>query len=331
MRDSAPLVSIVTSSFNRADYAEASVRSLLDQTYPNIEVVVTEDGSTDDTLAVLKAIDDPRLSVVPQANAGNGMGLNAAIARSRGDFIAIQDFGDISAPTRIARQMEILLREPQIGVVGCWVSRRDVQTGDVSYLRHRKSRPFVEAILREVPFTHGEVMYRRAVFDQAGGYRRMFRYAVDRDLFIRMSRLCDYTVIEEHLYEQLLFPGGISTAPEKLILQAYFAELANQCGEAVLAGERDLVEAHGDMAPFFMRRTRRAANRMARNALKPMANGQREASRTLVDAALREAITPTTALIAAADRLVFSSARIQALLLPLLAGARARWTRRKAV
>lgn len=331
MSNDLPLVSVVTSSYNRAAYAEASVRSVLDQTYRNIELVVIEDGSSDDSLAVLNAIEDPRLRIIPQANAGNGMALNNAIAHSSGDFVAVQDFGDISAPTRIARQVEVLLSDPGIGVVGCWVSRRDVETGDLSYLRHRKTRPFAQAILSEVPFTHGEVMYRRAIFDAAGRYRRMFKYAVDQDLFIRMSRLCDYAIVEEELYQQLLFPDGISTVPEKLILQAYFAELANQCGERVAAGESDLVETYGDLAPFFMRRTWRTANRIARTALKPMSLGQRDASRTLVDAALREALTPMTALVAAAHRIAFSSERAERAVLPLIAAARSRWARRKAV
>lgn len=329
MTQEAPFVSIVTSCYNRARYLHASLDSLLGQRYPAFEVIVVDDGSTDGSGALLDAIDDPRLTVLRQQNQGNGMGLNTGIAAARGALIAIHDFGDICHPDRIARQVAVLAQNPAIGLVGCWVSRRDVTTGDVTYLRHRKTRPFVEAILKETPFTHGEVMYRRDLWEAAGRYRRVFRYAVDRDLFVRMSRLCDYAVIEEELYEQLLFPDGISTVPEKLILQAYFAELANECGERALRGEPDLVEQFGESAGFFLRPSARVANRLARNALKPLSQGQREAAFKMIDAGRREKATPLTMAVMLAYRMIYFSAGTERLLLPLLTGARARWTRRK--
>jgi glycosyltransferase involved in cell wall biosynthesis len=328
-RTETPLVSIVTSVYNRLRYGETSLRSLLDQNYHNFEVIAVDDGSTDGSGAWLDSVDDPRLKVLHQQNQGNGMGLNAGIAAARGALIAIHDFGDICHPERIARQAAVLASRPEIGLVSCWVSRRDVATGDRTYLRHRKTRPFAEAILKETPFTHGEVMYRKELWEKAGRYRREFRYAVDRDLFVRMSRLCDYHVIEEDLYEQLLFPDGISTVPEKLILQAYFAELANECGERVLRGESDLVDAYGAAAGFFLRPSRRVADRLARNGLKPLSLGQREAAFKLIDAGRREKATPLTMAIMLAYRAIYHSERTERLLLPLLRRARDRWTRRK--
>ena len=206
-----PLVSIVTSVYNRLAYAQPSLDSLLAQTWPNFEIVMVDDGSTDGTEDWLDSLTDPRIRVLRQENQGNGAGLNTAIAAARGELIAIHDFGDICHPDRVARQAEVLLSHTEIGVVSCWLSRRDVVSGDRTYLHHRKTLPFRDAILRSAPFSHGEVMYRKALWRAAGGYRREFRYAVDRDLFIRLSRLCEYHVIEEELYEQLLFPGGISS------------------------------------------------------------------------------------------------------------------------
>jgi len=257
-----PQVSIVTSCYNRLAYCEESIATLLGQTHPDFEVVVVDDGSTDGSGDWLASLRDPRLTVLRQANQGNGMGLNAAIAASRGPYIAIFDFGDLCDPDRIARQAALLDREPDIGVVGCWVRRRNVATGDVTFKRHRKDKPFAKAIFEGTPFTHGEVMYRRNVFEAAGRYRRAFRYAVDRDLFVRMSRHCDYAVIEADLYEQRLFPDGISSVPEKLILQAYFSHLATECGRRVARGETDLVEQYGESAGFFLKPSAHVASRL---------------------------------------------------------------------
>jgi glycosyltransferase involved in cell wall biosynthesis len=314
--------------YNRLAFAEPSLASLLAQTWPNFEIVMVDDGSTDGTGAWLDAIEDPRVRVLRQQNQGNGMGLNTAIAAARGELIAVHDFGDICHPDRIARQAQILLTRPEIGVVSCWVSRRDVVSGDITYLRHRKTGPFVEAILRSTPFTHGEVMYRRAVYEAAGRYRREFRYAVDRDLFVRMSRICDYHVIEEELYEQRLFADGISTVPEKLIQQAYYAQLANECGRRVLRGESDLVEQYSHAAAFFVRPSATVANRIARQGMRPMAVGQRAAAEKMMRAALAEKATPTTVLGMLAFRAIYFNKMTQAALLPLFAWLRRSWVRR---
>jgi glycosyltransferase involved in cell wall biosynthesis len=325
-----PLVSIVTSVYNRVDHAPPSLASLLAQSWPNFEIVMVDDGSTDGTGAWLDGLSDPRIRILRQQNQGNGMGLNTAIQAARGELIAIHDFGDICHPDRVAKQAEVLLARPEIGVVSCWLSRRDVVTGDVTYLRHRKTLPFREAILRSAPFSHGEVMYRKALWDAAGRYRREFRYAVDRDLFVRMSRLCDYHVIEEELYEQRLFPGGISSTPDKLILQAYFAELANECGRRVLRGEEDLVARHSHAAAFFLRPSKTVANRIARQGLAPLAAGDREAAGRLIGAGRAEKATPFTMLAMLAFRAIFFSDRSERTLLPLFARLRRRWTRRRA-
>jgi glycosyltransferase involved in cell wall biosynthesis len=323
-----PLVSIVTSVYNRLAFAEDALASLLAQSWPNFEIVMVNDGSTDGTADWLVKIDDPRVRVLHQNNQGNGMGLNTAIAAARGELIAIYDFGDICHPERIARQARVLMERPEVGVVGCWVRRRDVVSGDVTYLHHRKTRPFVDAILRSSVFTHGEVMYRRSVYEAAGRYRPEFKYAVDRDLFVRMSRLCDYHIIEEMLYEQRLFPDGISTVPEKLILQAYYAELANECGRRMLRGERDLVEQYGHAAAFFVKPSATVANRIARQGMRPMAVGRRDAAETMMRAALREKLTPTTVLAMLAFRTIYLNETTQALFLPVFAWLRRHWVRR---
>lgn len=326
--ESCPLISIVTSIYNRCEFAEEALASLLAQSWPNFEIVMVNDGSTDGTEAWLGTLDDPRIRVLHQSNQGNGMGLNAAIAAARGDLIAIYDFGDICHPDRIARQAHVLMTRPEIGVVGCWVRRRDVVSGDVTYLHHRKTMPFADAILRGTLFTHGEVMYRRSAFDVAGGYRRAFRYAVDRDLFVRMSRHCDYHIIEETLYEQRLFADGISTVPEKLILQAYYAELANECGRRVRRGEKDLVEQYGAAAPFFVKPSATVARRIARQAMRPFAVGRRDAAEMMLRAALAEMATPTTVLAMLAFRVIYFNETTQRLLLPIFSWARRRWVRR---
>ncbi|MEL7029538.1 MAG: glycosyltransferase family A protein, partial [Pseudomonadota bacterium] len=96
--ETAPLVSVVTIFYNRADHVRSSIESLLSQTYPNMEIVAVDDGSTDDTLRELQAIEDPRYRVISKENTGFTRSLNFAIAQTSGAYVAIHDAGDISYP-----------------------------------------------------------------------------------------------------------------------------------------------------------------------------------------------------------------------------------------
>ncbi|RYF04511.1 MAG: glycosyltransferase family 2 protein, partial [Oxalobacteraceae bacterium] len=148
-----PIVSIITVFHNRAEHVEASIASLLAQRGVDYEIVALDDGSTDDTLACLQAISNPRLTVVAQANTGFTAAINTAIAHSRGRYIAIHGAGDISLPNRIARQAAILEARPEVGVIGCHVSN-DAKLGSDRYvIRPPDGLPFFETLLGRNLFT----------------------------------------------------------------------------------------------------------------------------------------------------------------------------------
>src|SRR5690625_1367943 len=116
------LVSIVTVFYNRANYVKASIESLLNQTYENIEIIAIDDGSTDNTLEKLKLFEsDSRFKVISHSNIGFVRSIKKAIKYSNGEVIAVHGSGDISLPSRIEKQVDILIKKPHIGVVGCEV------------------------------------------------------------------------------------------------------------------------------------------------------------------------------------------------------------------
>jgi glycosyltransferase involved in cell wall biosynthesis len=115
-----PLVSIVLCVYNAGDYLRPAVLSIVNQTYRNLEIIIIDDGSTDGCLDTIKDLQaDRRLRVVRQANATRPVALNRALDLVQGEFYAIQDADDISEPTRIQRQVELMSSRPGVAAVFC--------------------------------------------------------------------------------------------------------------------------------------------------------------------------------------------------------------------
>ena len=115
-----PLVSIVTCVYNAGEYLRPSVLSIVNQTYRNLDIIIVDDGSTDDSLdTITDLLDDSRIRVFRQANAGRSVALNRALDLVQGEFYAIQDQDDISDPTRIQKQLEAMLSRPELAAVFC--------------------------------------------------------------------------------------------------------------------------------------------------------------------------------------------------------------------
>jgi glycosyltransferase involved in cell wall biosynthesis len=118
--EASPLISIGMPAFNCEKTLATAVRSILNQSYDNWELLLIEDGSEDRTLDVARRFRDPRISVVTdQVHKGLVPRLNQAVAMSRGKYFARMDADDVSYPERLERQVEYLERNPEIDLLGC--------------------------------------------------------------------------------------------------------------------------------------------------------------------------------------------------------------------
>ena len=107
-----PLVSVLIPAYNVERYAAETIQSVLDQTYPNVEVIVVDDGSTDQTLSVLRRFEAPGVRVIAQGNAGACVARNRALAEAQGDYLQYLDADDLLSPDKIERQVDLLSRSP---------------------------------------------------------------------------------------------------------------------------------------------------------------------------------------------------------------------------
>jgi Glycosyl transferase family 2 len=194
---SRPLVSVIMSMLNSAATVGAAVRSVQMQTLQDWELIVIDNGSTDESSPIVSAFNDPRIRLTREASSsGLATRLNQAVALSRGDFIARMDSDDICFPERLACQVARLRQDSKLDVLGCGavVFTNDlVPVGELPVgLTHREitSRPFIG-----FPFPHPTWCGRAAWF-HANRYDSELMYAEDQDLLLRTFRHSTFGALE---------------------------------------------------------------------------------------------------------------------------------------
>lgn len=284
------LVSIVTVYYNRSEQVVESINSLLNQTYKNIEVIAVDDGSSDDTLEKLRSIKDKRLKVLTHENKGFVQSIRKAIEHTKGDIIAIHGSGDISYPNRIEKQLKVLKENEKIGVVGCYVEHVNKvdNYSRIIGIALDGITDITSYLLKKNIFTHGEVMFRKEIYDKVGGYRDFFKYTQDYDLWLRMSLHTQFYVIKEVLYKRYTLPDGVSAIFEKKIMQKFFSEMAKQCIEKKRDTGKDLIEEYGVYAPFFRKRSKRLAKNLWRLSVTSFVTGNIDDAKRAIGLSLNE-------------------------------------------
>jgi glycosyltransferase involved in cell wall biosynthesis len=167
----APKVSVLLPVYNGAPWLRPTLDAMLRQSLTDFELIAINDGSKDDSLAILRSYEDPRIRVIDQANQGLAATLNRAVGLARARYLARQDQDDVSLPTRLAAQLAFLDAHPEIGVVGTWASIIDAEGRVTGYHKH-PTQPgrLAEHLLWNNPFVHSSLMFRREVFETVGLY-----------------------------------------------------------------------------------------------------------------------------------------------------------------
>ena len=175
-----PLVSVILPAFDAAGTLRRTIDSLSGQTFTDWELVVVDDGSTDETPGLLAALAgrEPRLRCFIQPHGGIVSALNHAMARARGSLFARMDADDVAAPERLAEQVAALAGAPGLGVVSCLVGFGGDALRHAGFARHvawLNGLISPEAIARnrfiDAPVAHPTVMFRRQLVERYGGYR----------------------------------------------------------------------------------------------------------------------------------------------------------------
>lgn len=190
------LISVIIPTYNRGHYIVEAVESVLSQTFSPLEIIVVDDGSTDNTIDVLAPYVE-RLAYIRQENRGIGAARNLGVARSTSEFIAFLDDDDLWLPDKLRLQMNAYRQAPDLDAVYCHVEQfisPELSAGAAARLRHLAGK------VQPAPISCA-MLVRRVAFLRVGPFDEALNIAVDMDWY---ARLCE-TELKTAMLDQVLY------------------------------------------------------------------------------------------------------------------------------
>lgn len=214
------IVSVILPTYNRAATLKRSAESVLEQTYKDLELIVVDDASNDDTENVIRGFNDPRVQYIKlEENIGAAAARNRGIKAARGDFVAFQDSDDVWGHDKLAKQMdEFEQSDVRTGVVYSGICR--ITDGKRTYVPRgagKREGDIHEMLLSANFVALPAAVVRKECFEKAGLFDESLPCLQDWELWIRISEYYRFKYIKESLVDAYYSADSISVNPEKLI------------------------------------------------------------------------------------------------------------------
>lgn len=178
------LISIIIPCYNDADFIEQALKSALNQTYSNKEIIVVDDGSDEKTKAVLKSIESKIDRLIVQENQGQSNARNSGINAARGEVIIVLDSDDYFEPTFTERAFEVISNKVDVKIVTCW-GRRITENGDLIDIFKPIGGTVTNFICENSAI--GNSMFRKSDWERVGGYDESMKQGFeDWEFYIRL-------------------------------------------------------------------------------------------------------------------------------------------------
>lgn len=250
----AELISVVIPNYNHAHFLGDALRSVLQQSYTQIEVIVVDDGSTDQSVAVAAAFDDARLRYIRQPNRGLSAARNTGILAAQGEYIALLDADDFWAPTYLTCVHAALVANPTWGAVHTGMRFVNSQ-GEGLPQPNTATVPadqMYERLIDGEFFAPSAVLVRRACFREVGLFDEALRASEDWEMWLRVARHYHFGGIGEALLNYRVHGNNMSGNPETMLryqlltIEKHFGKVE---GDPATWG-RNLQRAYGATAYF---------------------------------------------------------------------------------
>ena len=194
-----PLVTVGLPFFDEAQYLGEAIRSVLAQSITDFELILVDDGSRDDSLAIARSFADPRIRVLGDGERRHlPARLNEIVREARAPFVARMDADDVMHPTRLARQLAAIEAEPKCDAVGSWAALVDREGHPFGVVENGRIPPSRKSVLVHGVVPHATLFARRAWFVD-NPYNASLTRAEDRDLWCRTLG-SQFAVVPECLY-----------------------------------------------------------------------------------------------------------------------------------
>lgn len=215
-------ISVITAVYNGEAYLKKSIKSILKQTYTDMEYIIVNDGSTDRTGRILdKAGErDERVRIIHlKQNQGAANALNVAVEQAKGNWIAVHDADDMSLPDRLQVQSNYVKTRPELVAAGSLVQsisgNNQLQPNHLQNVDGFYNSCVTRSDLREIryercPLCHGSVLFSKEAFLLAGGYDTSYQVTYDYDLWMRLFEIGEIDKIEKVLYQYRVHSASLS-------------------------------------------------------------------------------------------------------------------------
>ncbi|KAA3642757.1 MAG: glycosyltransferase [Chloroflexi bacterium] len=190
-----PLISIITPSYNQAAYLEATIRSVLEQDYSNIEYMVIDGGANDGSRDIIKRYAEHLAYWVSEADEGQADAINKGFARASGKYVAWLNSDDVYRPGAVSRAVEMLEADHELGLVYGQLDSIDAQ-GKVFNTITYQNYDLLDMLAFRI-IGQPSVFMRRTVLDEAGSLDLGYKYLLDHHLWIRMAQQSKMTYVPE--------------------------------------------------------------------------------------------------------------------------------------
>lgn len=237
-------VTIVMAAYNASNFIADSITSVLNQTYRNFELLIINDGSTDDTETIINSFNDQRIRVIKnKRNYGLIESRNIALSEAKGKFIAILDSDDVAVPHRLETQLNAFKKNPQLAVVGSRaiiIDQNGNETGEKLDVFTGIDKIKV-TLFFENTIVHSSTMIRTEVFREFNGYQGI-PLIEDYDLFFRISQKYPIENLADYLVKYRIHATNISSQKRDQLDQALYYFKIQQLDQLGLIGNDSDIE-----------------------------------------------------------------------------------------
>ncbi|HLY69688.1 MAG TPA: glycosyltransferase family 2 protein [Puia sp.] len=211
MRNDAIKISVLMPAYNASSYIGRAIESVLNQTFPDFELLIIDDGSTDNTADIVGSFTDERIVLIRQKNQGIAMALNAGLRAARAEYIARFDADDVCYPNRLDMQYAFMVSHPDHVVVGSDVDYVDV---DGHFIFAHQAPAYTNRQIKNLPysvcpFIHSSVLFRKSIIPD-GGYNRHAHTFEDHFLWLQVMNQGKFHNLSQSLMQVRLNPQSLT-------------------------------------------------------------------------------------------------------------------------